>query len=334
VLSQAVLAVVLVLLGALAQAAGGLPASKWDRNLPSLESVRQRDALQDLVVPPVRGSLAISFIMITSHPWDRAQGAQTNYCEVAWVSNTCVMKVRIEYEHAPVFQPVGILDYRPLDYDAAGNLIVWRSLDKYVVYDPGRNDVREEQATLKISPEGAIVSSNRYTHVYHYPLGRTDGLYPLEQLRLATGRGFGRHLGEITSGGGTQPEPAPQRLKGAGSFGGGLRGQWSLVYDTANDGLMREGAFTSEGSPTPSLVITNSGVVECPGFRIAASGTYTFGHYQARFRVTALRRTDLQEPGSLALQREVLERLDAPLPPGNAGIVDFRKSPPERTSVK
>jgi hypothetical protein len=242
-----------------------------------------------------------------------------------------MMKITNEYEHPPVFHPVGALGSRPIDYDSDSNLIVWRSLERYVLFTKEDNRVRENFATYKVSPAGTIVSTTRYETEERYLVGNLESVYIFDQLRLATGRGFAHHLTAITRKEETSLSTNTRKLEASGTFAESFKGKWGISVDEAEDYLIREARFPVDGADKPFVVVTNSGLVECLGMKIAASGMLRLGPYQANFEVKSLKRLDSEFDSRYA---EIIKHVNAPLPPGNSEIIDRREGKPKRILVK
>jgi len=270
---------------------------------------------------------AATFIARVSHYFAEDQGIEIENCEVWWTRDSCVMSIKSTYENAPEFRST----YRSINYDQGGNLIVWRPVRKYIVSTGERNDMREESDNYRISPEGNIISTNLYTEMSHFAVGDRNSIYLWwHQFRKATGRGFAHNLVHILSSK-NDPSTGLNEIEAQGSYEKTMNGKWALTYDEKMEYLVRKAVFTVEGTDKPHIVVVNSGVAECPGLRIAASGTFALGRYQAQFQVLTLKSIS-SEDSVRSHYNEVVKHLDASLPPGHSGTVDYRGGIPKRTS--
>lgn len=275
-----------------------------------------------------------SFLMTTTHPLDPAQGNEIKHCTVSWTADSCAIKIISDYDHQPVFRPKRILGYEAIDYDGEGNLIVWRSIEKYIISTKDRNDAVEKLAQHCISPDGDILRTNIYTQLYRYPIGSPDNTYLFDQFCLATGRGLSKYLTEITTGPLKSLPKDLRSVKAVGSYGENLEGEWTITFDQDSDYLIREGTFTADGLEEPVVELISSGLIKCPGLTIAESGVFRTGIYKAQFQVLSLKNIELSKANANPLLSEALKHVTASLPSGASEVVDYRDKIPKRIPTK
>lgn len=274
----------------------------------------------------------ISFVIETQHNQfnDPNQGMVLMDCTVTRTEEGCAMKITNYYEHPPVFAARtkpgdgSGHDYRDFDYDHDGNLIVWRTMGKYILSTPDRNDTLEKVRVFLVDPNGQIVETGDNIKLHRWPIGSLDSMYEFRQFQLSVGRGFSKHSGAITS-----IETLPSGYKKVISKGLG-GGHWELTIDPKSDYLVRKGILTSEWTSEPTIEVTSSGIIEKNGLRIAKYGTYKSSAMpELSFEVTDISKV----VGRNELYEEVQSRLIEPLPKG-AGIIDLRGEKPVRSTVK
>ncbi|RKY29472.1 MAG: hypothetical protein DRP74_08770 [Candidatus Omnitrophota bacterium] len=273
----------------------------------------------------------ISFVIVrNAKRFDPDQGLVFMNCQVTWTrKDVFAMKISYHYEHPPVFAPIGTCDYKAIDYDKEGSLILWRSLEKYVVFAPDRNDKVEKIKSFFVDPNGILVDKGgTQTILQHFPVGNLNSIYEFNQFQLAAGRELSKELHNIMSI--KSLSSGLVKVTAEGSCGPGLEGHWELMLDPNSDYLARKAVFTIEGMDRPSQVTTSSGVVAKDEIRLARSGTYKYSTIlELSFEVTDISKV----VGENKLYNEVLSYLNSPLPSG-AQIIDRRGEKPIRTTVK
>ncbi len=270
----------------------------------------------------------ISFIVATQDNQfhDPNQGMVVRNCEATWTKETFAMKITNNYEHPPVFAPLKSRGYQSYDY-YEGNLIVWRTLEAYILSSPERNDTINKLRSYLVDPNGQIIQTGDSTSLLRFPIDKPYSLYQFKYFQLPTGRGFSRHLGNVTSV--KSLSPSLMKTTSQGSFGPGLQGTWELTVDPNSDYLVREAIFTMEGEHKPTKVITCSGVMMKDGVRLAKYGVYRTSTSELSIEVTDISKV----VGANALYEDVLLYLNRPLPPGSS-ILDLQGEKPIRTTVK
>lgn len=298
-----------------------------------LSGFQQKDRLLLCSASPEAPSTASGFVSSFSMTkpscfFDSAQGMETKKCEIAWTTDWCILKTISTYEHDPIFKAIGTANYKDIDYDLDGNLIITRSVTKYAISTRDRNDSLEELVTYKISPSGVIVSKDSYFALWHFPVGNKKTVYVFDQFKLATGWGFSEHLAEVIEPPGVSSEGL-HILEVRGTFGPSLGGKWAIIYEDAGDPIVRRAQFFAGGTDRPAIEIQSSGTVEQSDLKIAQSGIFKAETYEAQFEVSSLRRLAAIDLATLPLWKEVVEAFNTPLPP-NSEEVDFRGPKPKR----
>ncbi len=271
-----------------------------------------------------------SFVMTTQNNQfnDPNQGIVFMDCKATWtVEGLFAMKITYNYEHPPVFAPPSSRGYKSYDY-YDGNLIVWRTLKKYTLSAPERNDTLEKIRAFVVDPNGEILKTHDKMVLHRFLIDRPDNMYQFNQFRMAVGRGFSRHLGTVTSlkslsSGGI-------KVTSEGSYGQGLNGSWELTLDPNSDYLVRKAIFTMDGADKPTIITTSSGVTMKDAIKVANRGVYKFvGVREVSVEVMEISKV----VGQNKIYEEVLLHLDSPLPTGSL-ISDLRGEKPIRTIVK
>jgi len=276
-------------------------------------------------------SYKTSFVMgKNAHPFDPNQGIVILDCEATRTAGSFAMKITYHYEKdIPVFATLGTANYKPFDYDPDGNLIVWRSLEEYVLFAPDRNESIEKIKPFFVDPNGKSVPKGGInTIVRRFAIGSQEGIYRFNQCELATGRGFSKHLGTIDS---AKSFPSGlMKVTSQGSYGTGLKGSWELTLDPNSGYLVRKATFTWEGAPEPIVVVTSAGIMSKDGLEFAKYGTFKYSNLLELF----VEVSDISKVvGPNKLYEEVRLRLDSPLPAG-ARIYDLRSKKPVVTTVE
>ena len=257
---------------------------------------------------------------------DPNQGMVVRDCEATWTKEAFAMKITNNYEHPPVFAPPGSRGYQSYDY-YEGNLIVWRTLEEYILSSPDRNDTISKLRSFLVDPNGQIIQTGDSTSLLRFPIDKPYSMYQFKYYQLPTGRGFSRHLGNVTSV--KSLTSGLMKTTSQGSFGPGLQGTWELTVDPNSDYLVREAIFTMEGEYKPTKVITCSVVMMKDGARLAKYGVYRTSTSELSIEVTDISKV----VGANALYEEVLLHMNSPLPSGSQ-IIDRRGEKPIRTTVK
>ena len=295
-----------------------------------LNSLRERDQISSTA------GYKISFIVATEDNQfnDPNQGMVLRDCEATWTKEGAfAMKVINHYKHPPVFAARtkpgdgSHHNYRAFDY-YDGNLIVWRTLEGYTFSSLDRNDTIEKLRSFFVDPNGQIVQTGNNILVYRWPIDKPYSMHQFKYYQLPTGRGFSRHLGNVTSV--KSLTSGLMKVTSQGSCGPSWQGTWEFTVDPNADYLVREAIFTTEGQHEPIKTITSSGVVEKDGIRLAKYGTYrSASGFELSVEVTDISKV----VGPNKLYEEVLSHLNSPLPPGSQ-IMDRRGDKPVITTVK
>lgn len=257
--------------------------------------------------------LLVSFVMKVTQKFNPAVGVEIRYCEAALANDFCVIKMKVEYPSLPHFSKGN----KEMDYDSFGNVVVWRSLEKYYTFSYERNQLRDELMCLTIDSQDRV-ATNRFTKLYKYALGNPENIYIIDQLRLATGLGTSKFLdqaGQVKN---------DSELSASGNYGS-RQGTWKISFDSANDYLVRRAEFSGSGPQ-----ITNSGLIKIPGLTLASIGTFSYSTmYKAEFTVQSATQVSPDSLEFRNLCRDVAEHMDALLPTDNSEIVDFRGEKPK-----
>ena len=256
------------------------------------------------------------------------QGKETRICHYTASDAAAALSVETQWEGDPPYHAVDTPGYRQLDFDADGNLIVWRSLRKVSLSSPDFSRTYDVQEVLLIAPTGEVLSKARGPTVYEYPAGSRAHLYEFDQFRMAAGRGF---TGEI------------EKLKAQRTLAGGVeelvydapsgRADWHLYVDIENSNLVRQANKFTSTFDRPSLHMENSGVIRKDGLALARDGSlsYAVGEQKDPMQDYILKITVLDF--STQADEKHLDGIRAlvtpPFPPGTK-IVDHKALFPQR----
>lgn len=304
--------------------------------LPVGRSFAQIDGVQVLKIFAEKDTnlnaagIRISFVIATEdNPFsDPNQGLTKMRCEATQTLDSFAMKVLYDYERSPVFAPSGRRGYAPYDYDPNGNLIVWRTLQEYVLSTSKRNGIIEKLRMFLVAPSGETVKTHDNTILHLFPIGSSSTKYKFSQFQQALGRGFAKHVTTVKSLDGL---PAGLiEVTARGSYGTSLVGTWELTLDPNSYWLVRKGIFTRDGGSSPTVTVTSVGAITKDGLEMAKYGVYTYSNLLQLFvEVTDICRV----VGRNDLYEEVCLCFDERLPVGSA-IIDFQGQKPVRTTVK
>jgi hypothetical protein len=285
-----------------------------------LSVLRQKDpALNE-------GAYAVSFTMAgQANLDDPNQGMVFMDCRAMHTELvTLAMKITYRYEKDPVFVRPGSRGYEPGDY-YKGQLVVWRSVEKYVLSSPMRNTAIERLRYSRIDRNNRVASSSETNMCFYWPVGVDDSTRQFRQFQLSVGRGYSKHLTHAVS---TELSGGLIRTTVDGSYGS--EGSWELSVDPNSDYLVRGAFYRFKGQELPSVITRNSGLLSKGNIRIAKYGTF-----QSPVLRLSTEATNIEtEPSEIRrFLDEVTAALDSPLPVGTS-ILDFRSGQPVRTRVK
>ena len=213
-----------------------------------LRSLREIDNAVGLRQTGSNQVLLVSFVMKVKTRWKPtdSQGAEIRYCDAAVDKDFCAIKMKIEYEHPPVFYSIGTHHYTAGDYDNDGRLIVFCSSEKYYIYNSKKNQVRDETYSLRVNPDGNVVRTSPFTMIYKYAIGNAQSVYLIEQLSLATGRGFARFLNDLTPAKEQNPSGKLLKMEGSGHFGEPSPGKWQIESEVGTRSSCANGSIFNE----------------------------------------------------------------------------------------
>ena len=240
-----------------------------------------------------------------------------------WTGYGSMYKATIE--HPP---PRFIVGLKKVYYDANGNFRRDFLSRQYVLSTKEVNRLFDYFMYQVIDTNNSVVGiTNSITEEIH-PIGDSQTTSSFDKIRWATGRGFGKYIEKITKDA-LDPLTKIRWLEADGAFVGGVKGKWRLAVDESADYLVREAHFTYNGLET--LVVTNSGLVECPNLKIAASGMFKYYGNEQIYQVESLTNviSCAEDPHFI----EIMNFVTAPLPPNSSEIMDFCKKPIERIHV-
>jgi hypothetical protein len=290
--------------------------------------VMQQDNRLFLKQAPVRNSgFAVLFSMVS--PDLLGSNPNTNItgnCCVFLMSSSIAITTEYQFRMPPKKTTAGMSSF----YDAEGNFHESIPILQQVISSAEINRVLNKYISVTLNTNWVLESSNHYLIEEIYPVGDRQSTPVSEQLFWAVGRGFSSLFENVLATGKIDPATHARYVEIGGTFAR-LKGKWNVSLDTAADNLVHEAHFSPEGSDKPTLSITNSGVVECGGVKIAQVGMFDYYGYKILFEVKNFTQFD---PGADPQFVKVLENFQEPLPPGQSEIMDRCKKAPERISVK
>ncbi len=263
--------------------------------------------------------------------FDPKQGIQISRCTFAVDGAVQGLTIQNEFSADPVYRAPEARVYQPMDYDQDLNLILWRSLEKKVLSTSEMNRVYDVQQMNRVSPDGQVIERTSQTQVYEYPVGSTDSIYEVTQMRLASGRGFSRYLDAFKTE--RRREDGLLELVASGQYGPGLVGEWQLTIDPTAHYLIRWGALLIESLERPAIrVVTHGFTPVQDNVPLAAGGVLYFARRDDDYRVeiSVLDYSPLApDRGHLSKLRDVV---GARIRDGSE-VVDYRGREPRRYVV-
>lgn len=224
------------------------------------------------------GFQAMYIMTIPAMPGDTIQGNIIQDCNLYSNGNVTAFKADNRYvKDTPVYQSAEHKAYMDIDYDATGNLIVWRNLGKYAISEPARNEARNTLLSIRLSPQGINLGQNEHILYERYPRGSNDCIFELEQFKLTSGIGFSSYINHISTV--KKLETGLLHVSANGTYGPTLSGVWDMLIDPDNGYIVRQAEFVSNGSVSPSLTVKNTGSVELGdnSLVVATKGTVAYG---------------------------------------------------------
>lgn len=301
-----------------------------------LTALKEMDSLQ-MAVPsgsrqPLVSGFSATINLVKGNVFDPEQGAEFVDINVEWSKDWCVLKCVSNYEHDPVYKPPR--QEHGASHDSSGNYIVNRCLERYFFSSTDQSDILERLISFRINSEGEILSETTSSRLLRFPPKSSEGLFIFGQFRMATGRSFGEKLTAVTRVMTENLPPDQVAVEASGNDGGSLTGKWILKLEPRADYLVREARFYREGENEPTTVVTNTGLVECLGLKVAKQGVYRAGNYEARFEVSELNALGEAQVSQNSLYREVLSAVTSTYPDMTIGLDLRGKDPRAITNEK
>jgi hypothetical protein len=279
---------------------------------------------------------AIFKILTNASTSDPNQGRVLKDCAVTWEKNNIWMKMVYNYLQDPVYVPPGSMSYgyRPISYDKDKRLLVWRSLEAYIVSTPEKTEILDRLQLLRVDPNGAIEKSADIHITKHvFPANdQYDGNYDFQQFLLAAGLCFSDYIDAnnielVKTSDGNRIE-----INSRGTFGKNSKGTWKSTVDPDSDFFVREASFTGEGFNKPSIKMSTSDIVKKDGLAYAREGHIVLGG-DSNPIIRDYVDIDISVINNQELRQEVNQHMEAPLPIGS-DIIDFKGGKPTVTPIK
>lgn len=256
---------------------------------------------------------------------------QTEVVTVSQEGSIQVSNSQFFFSGAPVYRKPGDGTMPWVDYDEAGNFLLWRTVESYQRSTPEGGETLKFSVLHRVSPEGFVITeSAAHQQLEKRSAGLSGGASRTDLALLALGQGFNRYLKEAP----ILEKRADGLLHGRveGKLGRSQEGTWELVYAPDGDWLVRKATFYGAGQLWPALSVVNEGMMTVGEITLARSGEIRLGRpgQQHRLKVNL---KSLSPVADARLFAEVNERIERPLPEG-AEKFDLRDGKFERVVVK
>lgn len=239
-------------------------------------------------------------------------GPHVKTCTYSRASGVQALIVETAYDRLPIFSKPAAGGTTTIDYDPAGNLIVWRSLRKYVLIGLEINTAVDQQECFHITPDNRIEQRIDSTLVYEYPLDTAHGPIEVEQFLLASGRAYSRNLDRISA---IQLEPDGRwSLSAMGKDVMGRPCLWRLnLAELSGISLVRDASMRWLEHDVDSLHVTTSGAITADGATLASLATVFYPDPIVPYRVDVAIRSFALEGDSEHIRSvsESIKRLSA-----------------------
>ena len=252
----------------------------------------------------------------------------TEVVTVTQEGDTQVATSQSFFSGAPVYRKPGEGTLPLVDYDSAGNFLLWRRVETYRRSTPAGHETLKISVLHRISPKGLVTTENPYQQLERRSTGPGEAASDIDLILLALGQGFSRYLGEAP----VLEKGSDGQLHGrvTGKFGRSQEGTWELDY-AQEGGIVRKASFYGVGQLLPALTVVNEGAVTAGSMTLARSGEITMGRSGQQHRLVVSLKS-LSPVADTKLLGEVNERIERPLPRG-AEVIDLRDGRFERVIV-
>jgi hypothetical protein len=216
---------------------------------------------------------------------------------------------------------------REVDWDGAGNYLVWRESDALAVAGPGLDESLTRFQLLRVRPDGSVLPEPSFhPQLARRPPTLAGGAAKADLVLLALGRGASRLFREA---GEWSPERGGVRAVARGVLAGPGQGTWSAAFDPKGGYLLRQATFAT-GLDAPLLTVTTEGTVQVGATTLARQGELRLGRPGESGYQISVRLTDARPGADRALLADLRRQLAAPLPEGGERL-DYRTSPITRS---
>lgn len=238
-----------------------------------------------------------------------------------------------------IYHPPGTFNYRGMDYDGDGNLVIWMRTKWFTLRNKVANETYAEEQSFFVNPQGVVVRSGMSRRLDRCPpedRGRCSWSFTtLRSIWLALGHGFASNLNDIEGDVSDSGKLNRVRIHGSG-WGGPPTGIWQMVVEKAPTRLVREATFFRDVDSQPLQQVTTYGARKFGDVTLAEGGTYRtlFGEgNEAHERRIVLQ--DFQARFDEQLFEEV-KRMLASLKGQDVKVVDYRLDPknPVRSNLR
>jgi len=288
---------------------------------------------RDQIIKSEISKTATFKILTIANFFDPNQGFLLKDCAVTWRKNDVRMKITYDYLKDPVYVPPGSKSYayQPISYDKDKRLIVWRTLEEYIMSTPEKTEVLDKTQLLYVSPKGDIKKSSG-THTTKHVFPATSNVYKgdFKYFLLAAGLGFSDYIDANNMNLIKMPNRDHIEINSHGTFGKNTKVTWKLTVDPNAGYFVRESSYTGEGLNRPSIKVSTSNIVKKDGLEYAREGHMVFSNSFVMDYIGI----DISLRDNQELRQEVNQHMAAPLPSGS-DIINFNnEGKPTRTPVK
>lgn len=179
------------------------------------------------------------------------QGTYTKHCTITRGAEGMALACETDYLPAPVYRPVGVGEYKPLDYDREGNLVIWMRERELALWTDDRNERFCMNKSFFVNPRGDIVLTGHARALNLYPC--TEAWVPpaeMRQIWWALGQDVASAFQHVV--GDTSPPDGLRLLSIRGLDDRGPReGTWDVAIDPAAGFLIRSASIKLDDVQSP-----------------------------------------------------------------------------------
>jgi hypothetical protein len=269
--------------------------------------------------------------MLTNASFDPNQGLVLKDYTIIWEKAEVRMKITYDYLQDPHYVPFdpNRHTYQSGDYDKDKRLVIWRTLEKYMISTPEKTETLDKAQPLYISPNGDIEKYkgvHTAKNVYHAKSKVYDGEFKF--FLLAAGLCFSDYLDANSMNLTKMPHIQYVEIKSGGNFGKDTKGSWELTVEP-NSAFVKSASYKPEWLNYPQIKLSAFNFIKKGELGYAREGKIVFSDNSAKEYMDI----DISLGDSPMLRQEINQRFVSPLPSGSE-IIDFNEQKPTRTTIK